>query len=142
MSEAKVPLDKYQRLENLFATQSKLVVMTGGFFLIGHTVLFFAFAAAHGGWFKVILGLFGILMSVAWFVCGGTVLANYNFSSRSLMELENNLPGPERVYLTMVRQRDTLPVFLRIFTPAEMLLKILPAVVALFWVILMIFRPA
>ena len=64
MSEAKVPLDKYQRMENLFATQSKLVVMTGGFFLIGHAVLFFAFAAAHGGWFKVILGLFGILMAV------------------------------------------------------------------------------
>jgi len=142
MSEAKTPFDKYRRLEDLFITTTKLVVMTAGFFIIGNAFLYFAFATAHGGWLKILIGLFGIFLTIAWFVVGGHINANYNFSYRGLLELENNLPGPERVYLVMSRQRDSLAPFLRIFLPNELLLKFLPGISVFFWLIFIIFRPA
>ncbi len=142
MSEQRISLDKFQRLEALFSTSAKLVLMTGGFFVIGNGLIYFAFATAHSNWLKVLLGLFGLVISIAWFVVGAHINANYSFSYRSLLELENNLPGPDRVYLVMSRQYSFLPQFLRIFAPNDLLLKVLPGVTAFFWLIFIIFRPA
>ncbi len=141
MSEIKSPLDRYQRLETNYLHQSRLVILTAGIFIIAHTILLAAFTLTHSGWFKIFLGLFGLILAIAWFVAGSNVNINYGFAYRSLIEWENNLPSGERIFLVMSRQRETLKPYERIFTPGELLLRILPLAAGIFWIILIILRP-
>lgn len=142
MSEAKAPLDKGQRLEKLFFNQAKLCLTTAGFFMVGNTLLLTAFASARGGWLKLFLGIFGLILSVAWLVVGANFNLGLTFAQRGLSEWENNLPGSERVYLTMGRQRESLKSFQKVFSAWELILQVLPVVAGIFWIILIIFRPA